>query len=276
MSRIKRLWRDEELIGMPKTISLLRKMRTAAVMHKPTISLSVRKILNHLLGGQEQIYSQQEALLHAEELADAAGNFFAAKLSKTTQGNTEFQKWQDLLSDAGRQYNLYGTTTYARTSLGEVVGNSIIGRLRNVHIDPKYMMQWDLLENNNLGADSIEKLVNQDIGVISPLSGDYLMASVYSSYLRCTIGKSFPTHAAALSRDLSKIVLPINADGHLPFEDKPAIGLYIDTTQTGDTARVLFRVVQEMYPQKTIHRPKFENTEFVQSDRIKKYWETKK
>ncbi len=276
MSQIKRLWKDEELIGMTKTISLLRKMRTAAVMHKPTISLRVRRILNHLLDGQEQIYSQQEALLHAEELADASGDFFAAKLSKTTHGNTEFQRWQDLLSDAGRQYSLYGTTTYARTSLGEVVGNSIIGRLRNVHIDTKYMLQWDLLENNNLGADSIEELINQDIGVISPLSGDYLMASVYSSYLRRTMGKSFPTHASALSRDLSKIVLPVNADGHLPFEDKPAIGIYIDTTQTGDTARALFGMIQESYPQKTIHMPKFQRTEFVQSDRMKKYWETKK
>lgn len=276
MSRVKRLWKDEELTGMEETISSLRRMRSAAVTHAPTLSLRIRRTFNHLLGGQEQIYQQQEALSHAEELANAAGDFFAAKISKTTQENTELEKWQDLLSDAGRYYRLYGAITYARTSLIEVVGYSIIGRLRNVHIDPNYMLQWDLLENNNLGADSIEKLVTQDIGVISPLSGDYLMASIYSSYLKRTRGKSFPTRAAALSKDLSVIVLPISADGNVPFEDKSTIGIYIDTTETGETARALFRKLQETYPQKTVHKPKFERTEFTQSKNMERYWETRK
>lgn len=276
MTRIKRLWTDEELIGMAKTISSLRRMRTAAVTQSSSIFLRLRRACNHFLGGQEQIYSQQEALSHTEELADTAGDFFAAKLSRTTNKNAELEKWQDLVSDATRQYLLYGSTTHARTSLGEVVGTSMIGRLRNINIDPDYMLHWDLIENNNLGVESIEELINQDIGVFSPLSGDYVMARTYSSYLQRTKGKSFPVRAVALNHNLSVIVLPVNADGKLPFEDKPEIGIYMDTTETGETARVTYESLQEAYQQKTVYEPKYARTEFTKSKKMEKFWSVKR
>src|SRR3989338_4157859 len=113
MSQVKRLWTDDEITAMPATIDLLRRMRSAAVTEKPSVYLRSRRVLNNFWGGHERIYSPQEALAHAEELADAAGDFFAAKLSKTTHGKTEFEKWQDLLSDAERQYQIYRGVTYA-------------------------------------------------------------------------------------------------------------------------------------------------------------------
>ncbi len=269
---MKRLWTDGEIIAVPATVDLLRRMRSAAVTEKPSVYLRSRGAINNFWGGHERIHSPQEALAHAEELADAAGDFFAAKLSKTTHRKTEFEKWQDLLSDVKRQYQLYGEMTYARTSVGEVVGNLIIARLRSLHIDPDYTVHWDLFKNNHLGANSIEELVRKDLGIISPLSGDYLMARVYRSYLQRTRIKSFPVHAAALSRDLSVLVLPTTADGHLPFGDKSAIGIYLDTTETGNTARALFEHLQTTYPLKTVHEPKMERTEFTQSKKIRKYW----
>src|SRR3989344_5319067 len=99
MSHLKRLWKEEELLGMIATISNLRRMRSAAVMRKSALFLRIKRAFNHWRGGQEQIHSQQEALSDAEELADATGDFFAAKLSKTNRGNMEFEKWQDLLLD---------------------------------------------------------------------------------------------------------------------------------------------------------------------------------
>jgi hypothetical protein len=270
MSPSKRLWTDEEIMSMPKTIELLRRMRSAAVS-QPSIGICSKKALTRLFGGQEQIYSQQEALTHAEEIANAAGDFFAAKLSKTTRGNREFEKWQDLLHNKKRQYKLYGPTTYAKTDLGEVVGNSVISRMRNLDIDANHMLTWDLLENNNLGATTICELVDQDIGVISPLSGDYLMARIYSSYLQRKRGKSFPVRAIALTKDLSVVNLPTNTDDSPVFEDKSAIGIYIDTNETGNTARKIFKYLNQHYPQKTIHPPKFEKVEFVPSKKIERW-----
>ena len=273
MSHVKRLWNDKELIGMNETIHRLRKMRSAVVTPESSIPLRLKKAFNHLLGGQEKIYLPQEVLEQAKELADAASDFFAAKLSRTNQRNKEFEKWHDLLSAADRQYHLYGITTYARSSLRDVVGNSLIGRMRHVYIDPDYMLNWDLLKNNHLGASSIEKLIEQDLGVISPLSGDYLMASFYSSYLRRTRGKSFSAHAAALSSDLSKVVLPVNASGKPAFKEKSAIGIYIDTTATGNTAQALFTAIQAVYSGKKVYRPKLEDTKFTQSEKMESYWE---
>lgn len=266
------LWTDEEVLGMDATYHTLRRMRTAATMIEPTLFLRMGRTINNLLGGQARIYSKQEALLQAEELANAAGDFFAAKLSKTTHDKKEFEKWQDLLSVAQRQYELYQEATFSKAALKNAVGDSLLGRMRNLHVDPRYMLEWDLLENNNLGVETIKELINQDIGIISPLSGDYLLSKIYSSYLKHTRGDSFSVRAVALSEDLSRLVLPLDKEGNLPFENKKTIGIFIDTTATGNTARVLFEILQEAYPQKIISEPTFKTSEFTKSKKLKKYY----
>ena len=266
---MKRLWKNQEIVNMDRTMDTLRRMRTAAVMDKPTLFLRVQKYLRKNLG---EIVPPQEALSEAEKLADAAGDFFAARLTKAKR-KTEFDKWQDLLTDAQKKYTLYRATTFADTSLLESVGNSLIGRMHLMDIDPKYCLDRDLLQNNNFGAGNIKQLARKNIGVFSPLSGDYLMASTYSSYLRRTEGRTFPTRAAALSRDLSKLVLPLDNNRNLPFLDKPEIGIYIDTTDTGKTSIALFEGLQKMYPEKSVHRPTFERTQFQPSEKIRQFWE---
>ncbi|MBI2632124.1 hypothetical protein HYW75_03910 [Candidatus Pacearchaeota archaeon] len=233
MSKVKRLWTDEEITSIPKTVEVLRRMRTAATMQKPKLVTRAITKLNNFFGGQGQIYSQQEALLYAERLADAAGDFFAAKLSRTTQIKQEYEKWQDLLLEAEKRLVVYRPTTFIGTSLREVVGKSIIGRLRHIAVDSHHTLQWDLLENNNIGATTVEELINENVGVFSPLSGDYLMATFYSSYLRRTRGKTFLTRAVALDKNLGEVFFPLDYEGKIPFSDKPSIGIYIDTTETG-------------------------------------------
>ncbi|MDO8555612.1 MAG: hypothetical protein Q7R96_00370 [Nanoarchaeota archaeon] len=274
MAVIQRLWDDRDIEGMGETVVILRRMRNAATLHTPSLSMRIHRCLNHLFGGTEEIHTQQTALADAETLAQAAGDFFAAKISKTTHHTDEFQKWQDLLFDANNQYLLYTPMTYAQTSLNEVVGYSLIGRMRNTRIDPSYMLTWDLLKNNNLGTNSIRELLNENIGIISPLSGDYLMACFYSSYLQRTKGKSLSVHAAALSKDLTTLTLPKDAQGNNPFMNKPCIGIYIDTTETGNTAEALFQGLQTIYQGKKIHTPMRETSKatFVPSNKMIRYW----
>ena len=83
MPRFKeRLWKVEEIIGMGETISRLRQMRSAAVMKNPTMSVRIKKVLLGWAGSQEPIYLQQETLAHAEQLADATGDFLQQKSQK--------------------------------------------------------------------------------------------------------------------------------------------------------------------------------------------------
>ncbi|MBS3169414.1 hypothetical protein J4210_02930 [Candidatus Woesearchaeota archaeon] len=270
MARVQRLWTDLEIAAMPATLSLLRRMRSAAVTSEDSLFINFKRSINSLFGGNKQIYPPQEALEHAVELADAAGDFFAAKLSKTTQGKKEFEQWQDLLADAKRQYQLYGKMTSARTSLGEVIGFALIGRLRALHIDPDYILQWDLLQNNNLGVTSLGRLCQGDVGVITPLSGDYLLASTYRSYLQRTRDSSFPLHVAAQRRNLSTTILPLSL--HDSLDNLSAVGIYVDTTQTGRTAQALYSALREILPEKTVHEPRFTKTKFTPNKKIERYW----
>ncbi|MBI3618458.1 hypothetical protein HY213_00300 [Candidatus Peregrinibacteria bacterium] len=274
MARIERLWKDVEIRGMDETVTRLRRMRTA-IFQEETIGLRLRRKILKVFGKQEPIHSHQDALLHAEQLANAAGDFFAAKISRTMHGTKEFERWQDLLSDAKRQYSVYGISTWARSSLRDVVGNSIIGRLRCLHIDPDFTLAWDLTHNNKFGVRSVQELLRRnDLGIFSPLSGDYLMATMYSSYLRRLKGKTFPVRAVALHEDLSQALFPTDADGHLPFQEKKEIGVYIDTIDTGSTSLALEQFLQKAYPQKIIHPPATASTEFEQSKKMKWFWKS--
>ncbi|HLC75685.1 MAG TPA: hypothetical protein VJB82_01005 [Candidatus Peribacterales bacterium] len=268
----KRLWKDEEIIGMNETMLRLRRMRSAATMHSWSIGVLAKKFGLRLRGIIEPEHSQQESLSDAQKLADAAADFFAARISKTSAGKQEFQKWQDLLSDAQRQYRLYAITTYARSKLVDAVGQTVIGRLRNLHIDPDHMMNWDFTEGNNLGIESTDELLEKNIGIVSPLSGDYLSASTYQAYLRRTKGKTFPLTPAAMSGDLSHIVLLQGEDGSLPFADKDEIGFFLDATETGNTGRALASHMSHLYPEKIVHKPIDEKVEFTQSQKIVEYW----
>jgi len=41
----KRIWKDEEIIGMGSTLANLRRMRTAAVMIEPTTGIRFKKLM---------------------------------------------------------------------------------------------------------------------------------------------------------------------------------------------------------------------------------------
>lgn len=268
VSSSERLWSDEDIIGMDRTVLQLRKMRSAITGDLPSAIFRFRQMVKRALFQTDtRTETSEEILLKAENLADAAGDFFAAHLSNITDGSHELELWQHKVSEAEALYGMYKISTYARSSMSDVVGNSIIGRLRNIHIDPEHMLHWDLVKNNNLGSTSVHDLIQKsDIGILAPLSGDYLMASTYSAYLRRTEGKTFPTKAVALNRNLTKIVLPE------AFQEKSEIGLYIDTTETGNTSRVLFENIQNAYPGEKVHKPNMERVEFSQSKKMRKYW----
>ena len=268
----KRLWKDEEIIGMNETMLRLRRMRSSATMRGWSIGVLAKKFGLRLQGIIEPEHSPQESLSDARQLADAAADFFATRISRTSNAKQEFQKWQDLLSDAQKQYRLYAVTTYARSKLVDAVAQTVIGRLRNLHIDPDYMMNWDCTVGNNLGIESTNELLERNIGVVSPLSGDYLSASTYQSYLRRTKGRTFPLTPAAMSGDLSHVVLLQGEDGSLPFADKDEIGFFLDATETGNTGRALASHMSQLYPEKIVHKPIEEKVEFTRSKKIVDYW----
>jgi hypothetical protein len=265
------LWKESELIGMGETITYLRRIRAAAVIDRASLSFRMKILCNNILRRDVKIRPQQEALSDAEKLADAGADFFAARISNTRRGNREFEKWMDLLSDAKKHYHFYRPLTFAKTKTIDVAG-FLINSLRTMYIDPEYTIDFILFKWNNFGTDSIRKLLELNVGVFSPLSGDYLVASTISHYLQRTRSKSFPVSAVALSKDLSFGVLQVNKDGGRPFKDRSAISIFMDNNETGSTANSMLKILRSIYPDKTIYEPQTERIEFVQSDKIKAYY----
>jgi hypothetical protein len=270
---VPRLWTDRELVCLRDTVVNLRKMRTAALSRVLPFPVLARNLTAFLQGKElEKRREAQEVLTDARRLTEVAADFLTKRLFKLTPSGQEPEEWTAKLAEYKARYREYPMTTFAKSTLSDVVGNSFIGRLRNLSIDPEYMLEWDLVHNNNLGADSVLGVLQNPPAVISPLSGDYFMAMIYSRYLGFRHGKTFKVEPVILGGDLRKAVLPRTESGQRVFEAESTIAVYVDTTETGRTARALSGHLQGEYGDKTLLHPRGVPLEFVPSRKMKKFW----
>lgn len=257
MSKLERLWTDQELQGITDTVVHLRKMRTAAFEQEPQ---GVHRLFSHRI-------PQEVVLFDARELASNAGNFFAATVSHATDGRHEREAWLDGISMARRKYRGKEASTHAKTTPTDV-GESMISKLRNLSIDPAYVVNWWIAIANNLGANSADDLIKRGVGVVSPLSGDYLMATTLRGYLDMTRGEAYPLKLAIANRQPSLVIFERGEQG-MPFDELREIGIFQDIAQTGDTGRALHAALVKEYPSHTIFEPKG-RVEFKPSEKIVK------
>jgi hypothetical protein len=245
------LWTPEQLRGIRETHDTMRRLRTAASNY-----LGIQGIINKMtfFNNAETINPKNKdlVLLDAEKLGTTMADFVASRLTNTSDGKKELEEWQDTLSSMKSEYKQYKVSTYSKTN---IIGATIALRLRNLKSNPNIMLNWDLTINNNLGAGSIDELIEKDIGIISPLSTDYLIVTSYSSYLMRARDRSFMVKPAALNQDLTKAALPKESGGNRFFEKYKEIGVFIDTTNTGKTGERLYNSVKKEYQDKVVYKP---------------------
>lgn len=244
MSKLERLWTDRDLQGITDTVVYLRKMRTAAFEKEPE---GIRALFVHRI-------PQEVVLFDARELASNAGNFFATTISHATDGRHEREAWLDRISLARRKYKGKETSTHAKTVPTDV-GQNTISKLRDLSIDPAYVVNWWITLANNLGANSTDDLIQRGVGVVSPLSGDYLMATTLRSYLDMTRGGAYPLKLAIANRDVSSVIFERGEQG-MPFGELREIGIFQDVAQTGETGRALHAALAKAYPSHTVFEPR--------------------
>ena len=277
MASVERLWTDQELRDLNDTVINLRRIRTAATAHLQ--DGPVNKLFSRFRDSQPPTNEDRQImLLDAEVLAAAAGDFFATKISRVTNGQVEKQGWLDALSDTRASYKKVKPTTAARTKPIEVA-DIVVDHLRALSIDPMYVLNWELFTFNNVGATDIAELIKGHIGIISPLSGDFLVASTYCSYLDQINGKSFPLKPSAPTRNLEMVVLPVDEHGKGVFEDLPEVAIYLDVYETGNTGLALIRSLKEAYPSHVVHEPDIEvarELKFEPSKKMQDFWEAAK
>ena len=250
-----RLWTNKELDNLLSTIDTLRRLRSATTLGMepfPSGIMGTWGRWRHPERFQEPA-DRHNVLLDAEDLGIKAGNFLAERLAKDTRDPAKFESWNETLERTRESYKGYEALTFAATGNLEVPG-SIITHMRALHSDPEYMLKFDLLHHNYLGAGNIEGLVQKRLTIVAPLSGDFLLAAVYRAYLEQTRGRTFHLKAAALSRNLQGVVIPNDE----LMEENPEIAIFLDVTETGETARALLSALNSSYPDKVIHEPGIE------------------
>ena len=269
---VERIWTDKVLISMTETVDRLRRMRTAAVCDAQSIGFRFRRRIHEMLYTPQEIRTGDIALKDAKILADAASDYFSERLIGDPIAPKQYSTWQYILKSTTSRYDFFRASSSSSTPTTESVRYMLIPRLRNIHIDPDYMMEWDFCVNNKL-TDTLENLLHRNIGIYAPLSGDYLIAKTYTQYLLKKYGKVLDVQAMALSSSLSIAKLLRGTDNRIPFESKDEIGIFIDSTETGKTALAAYSSIRNTYPDKIVHEPRLtRRDEFVMSQKMEDYW----
>lgn len=162
-----RLWSDEELIILTKTMNIFRKMRTSATSQNSLFRGGVR--LNNLLGGSKVLIEPQVTMEEVQQLGTLFGEFYGSVLANRGNKKGNFSNLQNCLREAEKRYSSFGAATYSGAGLRNSIGDSMIGRFRFLREKPDSFLTWDLTENNHLGATSLDDLIEEDIGIIAPL-----------------------------------------------------------------------------------------------------------
>lgn len=271
MPEMPRLWTDEEVVLMGKTVDVLRKIRTAATQEPSHVLSFVKRGVAAALGNPYWEIRPEMALKDAEQLGDVASRAMALRIAERRDKGEGIQDWQEALQDMVEYYLDYSSSTFAQSTLTNVVGAAFISRLRALNVDPDCLLRYELVDNNNLGVTKVSELSDDRRVVIAPLSGDFLLASTYRHFLKIRNGKTFHLRPAALSKDLTHSTLPLETDDP-KLAQAQEVGIYIDTIATGSTGRALHEAVQKKYPEKKVQMPNHTGKDFVQSPKLEAFW----
>lgn len=168
-------------------------MRTACVSSGLTISQRLNKTINNFAGGNQREISPKQAYQDARELAELMSSITSRGVIEGKLDDRLIQKLGLFLNDSTKDYGLYEEGTFSGAGMHSVIYRSIKGRMKCLTYDSEHLLTWELTINNNLGENrNLTDLLSKEMpSVVAPLSGDYLLALIYSKYLQQTRGKSF-------------------------------------------------------------------------------------
>lgn len=235
----------EQLPVIESTLTQLRDIRRA-------VTLPQRKPLREIFTSgryANNTYRRQYFMVEAEFLATAAGDSLAATAIHSEEEKILREKWMDTLSDFISSYKNIKPLNASVTNTQEM-GFWVLDHVLNIEADPTYV-QWDMFSYNNLGAQTIEELIVKQTAVVSPLSTDYLIATIYRGFYEQTQGEGFKLFPVALGVDKGRNVLSAGA----LLEDSKELAIYLDGVGQGLTGQDLEAFLKGIFPGKIVHSP---------------------
>jgi hypothetical protein len=241
------VWTPKQVEAMVETVTTMRRMRTAATTDDCPQKESDDSTLRR---------TKEVILFEAENLGISSSNYIVGRILQVRDDN-KLKIWQDTLSDLKKRYNQFRPSTSFNTGrdLKVLFEYSILNKLDELRTNPGNRLKIDLIESNNCGVKKIFEFKNKKIGIISPLSADFFLGSIYSSFLESAHDISLPVKPAAVSSDLSKIILLRNNEKTQVFDNVEEIGIFIDSLSQGHTRKALFDAMKSDYLPKKIIKP---------------------
>lgn len=251
-----RILGDRELKLTDITVTQLRAMRTAAFPSHGFLSRFQRT----------SPLPVQEIATDARNLSTTAGSYLALRASGLETGIREREELEHVIADVKTKYREYRPGSFTGTKSMDPA-ESIIDKLKTLSIDPDHALRWELVESADFDVDSVADFLDREIGLVSPLSGDYLRGSIYRSFLFYTQDRTFPYQMAIASIDLRSVVLEAGNLGR-SFEELTEIGIYLDISASGSTGEAVYRAVSLAYPDKTVFEPPIYKGTLPPSDKM--------
>ena len=237
---------DGNLDAVGQTVQQLRDVRRAVTRpgRRPLKDVIKPSTRYGFSGRERQVFLAEAGILGAD-----MGNYFAAIASDNGQAKILREKWLDTLGQFNGRFNNLSPLSSSNGSNVEQMSYWILDHVLNVGAEPNYVA-WELLAHNNMGeAAGIDEALGREVGIVAPLSTDFLIAAVFCGYLDQTHGKTFQLAPIAIAVDEGGTVLSIFT-AHMK-----EVAIYIDGVGEGQTARAAYGMVKEIFSDRPIHKP---------------------
>lgn len=234
---------DESPIDLARTIGVdairaMRRMRGAAV------DADYREATDEQMFG---ILADAEAL----------GSTAVSRITDLVSGvDITLEDWSKLLRDQQEKYKGHRPVALSPVST-ELVGNLLAANCRNLIEGRRDTLERQLLEVNGLKHLTASYFLNDGLGVLAPLSSDYLFVALYREYVkRNTSSGCFVVKPVITGVKREMLVMPTDTQGKPFFSDHEEVVGLIDMGDMGDTRRALAGIVEVHYPDKFRNRYK--------------------
>lgn len=222
-----------------QTLTVMRKMRGAA--------------------DEESVYNRegrvQAILSDAETLGQLASQAMIDLLSPHPK--TASDQWEKYLNNFKKEYGGYNICqSVQKTYENPAEHLSLLLTLMNYGDTPtlRKILKNRLLEENWLGISSLDYLFSDQIGVLAPLSTDYLYAMVSREFIsRHLSPQCFRLRAVILGRALNLVAMPLDEDKTPAFKDVKELMVMTDLNVSHRTRSAVLNGAKAYYPTHFIH-----------------------
>lgn len=233
----------QDIRRIARTIFRLRQMRGHTFFQEKPDGLDIAFI--------------QEKMQDAEKLGSAAATAIIG-LVQEEPAEPHRTRWDKTLERFGRKYRGFPQYHRGHQTTGEsanTIGSDYLGALQR---------QWKektryLLRINLGSALQPDDLLDPNLGVIAPLSTDYLLLAVIQQYLATNVSSSafhlkpaFVETGLGCKAEIPEVVLPQTNDGKRIFENCTRVAILLDGVGFY-TQPALIRALRQIYPDKIVY-----------------------